>query len=52
MDAVYFPLNCVISVLVGGVGEPRVEMATIGNEGAVGVYAVLNRAVDWNRPLL
>lgn len=45
MDAVYFPLNCVVSVLVGGgVGEPRVEMATIGNEGAVGVYAVLNRA--------
>jgi CRP-like cAMP-binding protein len=45
MDAIYFPLNCVVSVLVGGgVDEPRVEMATIGNEGAVGVYAVLNDA--------
>jgi CRP-like cAMP-binding protein len=45
MDAVYFPLDCVVSVLVGGgADEPRVEMATIGNEGAVGVYAVLNDA--------
>jgi CRP-like cAMP-binding protein len=45
MDAVYFPLDCVVSVLVGsGADEPKVEMATIGNEGAVGVYAVLNEA--------
>src|SRR5688500_8489228 len=45
MDAVYFPLDCVVSVLVGsGLDEPKVEMATIGNEGAVGVYAVLNEA--------
>jgi len=45
MDAIYFPLDCVVSVLVGGAAdEPRVEMATIGNEGAAGVYAVLNDA--------
>jgi CRP-like cAMP-binding protein len=43
IDAIYFPLDGVVSMLVGsGADEPKVEMATIGNEGAVGVYSVLN----------
>jgi CRP-like cAMP-binding protein len=42
VDAVYFPVDCVVSMLVGAGEEERVEMATIGNEGAVGAYALLN----------
>src|SRR5689334_1917474 len=42
IDALYFPLDCVVSILVGdGSDEPGVEVATIGNEGAVGVYSAL-----------
>jgi CRP-like cAMP-binding protein len=43
IDVIYFPLDCVVSMLVGsGADDPKVEMATIGNEGAVGVFSVLN----------
>ena len=43
IDAIYFPLDCVVSVLAGaGKGAARVEIAMIGNEGAVGVFSILN----------
>jgi CRP-like cAMP-binding protein len=44
IDAVYFPLDCVVSLVVTAPQAPPVEMATIGNEGAVGVLSVLNPA--------
>jgi len=40
--AVYFPTDCVVSLLVGAEEEAQVEMATIGNEGAVGIFSLLN----------
>jgi len=43
IDSVYFPLNCVVSVLVGVTAGAKVEMATIGNEGLVGFPVVLDR---------
>jgi hypothetical protein len=42
MDALYFPLDCVVCLLVGAGENERVEMATIGNEGCVGAYSTLN----------
>jgi CRP-like cAMP-binding protein len=36
VDAVYFPLTCMFSLLVTTVGEPQMELATIGKEGIVG----------------
>ena len=50
IDSVYFPLSCVVSVLVGVSHGAKVEMATIGNEGMVGFPAVLDvrRAVGDN----
>jgi CRP-like cAMP-binding protein len=42
VDAVYFPLTCMFSLLVTAPdGEPRMEMATIGKEGIVGAAEVL-----------
>ena len=48
IQAVYFPLNCVVSILVEAeealaqTGEmAAVEIATVGNEGVAGVSAVL-----------
>jgi CRP-like cAMP-binding protein len=41
VDAVYFPLTCMFSVLVTNEGEPQVEMATIGKEGVVGASEAL-----------
>lgn len=40
VDAVYFPLTCMFSLLVTTVGEPRMELATIGKEGIVGAAEV------------
>ena len=36
IDAVYFPLTCMVSLLVSTNGHPETEMATIGKEGVVG----------------
>jgi hypothetical protein len=36
VDAVYFPLTCMISLLVTAGDKPQMEMATIGREGVVG----------------
>ena len=36
IDAVYFPLTCMVSLLVSNDGMPQLEMATIGKEGVVG----------------
>src|SRR5438445_2979472 len=33
IDYVYFPLNCVVSVIVGAKDREQIEMASIGNEG-------------------
>jgi len=41
MSAVYFPIDAVISILVGSEELSAVEIATIGNEGVVGASAVL-----------
>jgi hypothetical protein len=47
IDAVYFPVDCMTSILVGAEESAGVEMATIGNEGVVGAYSILstNRAI-------
>ena len=42
VDAVYFPINCMISLLVTRNGQPQLELATIGNEGVIGA-AELNQ---------
>jgi len=47
IDSVYFPLNCVVSLLVGLDDGPKVEVATVGNEGMVGFPPIL----DVRRPL-
>ncbi|HYW47271.1 MAG TPA: Crp/Fnr family transcriptional regulator [Bryobacteraceae bacterium] len=41
VDAVYFPLTCMVSLLVTSDGEPRMEMATVGREGVVGASEIL-----------
>src|SRR5258707_2529814 len=41
VDAVYFPLTCMFSLLVTSVGEPQMELATIGKEGMVGASEAL-----------
>ena len=41
IDAVYFPLTCMVSLVVTNDGRPRMEMATVGNEGVVGASEVL-----------
>jgi CRP-like cAMP-binding protein len=51
IDAVYFPLDCVISVLEGADGV-SVEMATIGNEGLVGAFAILHSGKTTGRYLV
>lgn len=43
MDAVYFPLSCMVSMIVTNGGKPRMEMATIGNEGVTGATELLER---------
>lgn len=41
VEAVYFPLTCMVSLLVTGGGTPQIEMATIGSEGVTGASEVL-----------
>jgi CRP-like cAMP-binding protein len=41
IDAVYFPLSCMVSLLVTTDGRPQVEMATVGNEGVVGASELI-----------
>jgi CRP-like cAMP-binding protein len=41
VDSVYFPIQGVVSILVGSHDE-EVEMATVGNEGMVGITAALD----------
>jgi CRP-like cAMP-binding protein len=41
VDAIYFPLDSVVSLLVGAGDDTKVEMATIGNEGVVGIFSIL-----------
>jgi CRP-like cAMP-binding protein len=47
MENAYFPLDCMVSVLVGTSADAQVELATIGNEGLVGIPILL----DVNRAL-
>ncbi len=41
VDAVYFPITCMVSLVVTNDGTPRMEMATVGNEGVAGASEVL-----------
>jgi CRP-like cAMP-binding protein len=41
VDAIYFPLTCMFSLLVTNDGQPKMEMATIGKEGVIGASEVL-----------
>jgi hypothetical protein len=41
VNAVYFPLTAMISLLVTTDGQPQMEMATIGNEGVVGASELI-----------
>ena len=41
IHAVYFPLTCMISLLVSSEDKPQMEMATIGNEGVIGASELL-----------
>lgn len=41
VDAVYFPLTCMFSLLVTANDQPLMEMATIGKEGIVGAAEAL-----------
>jgi hypothetical protein len=38
IDFVYFPITCMISLLVTSDDKPAMEMATIGREGVVGAW--------------
>jgi CRP-like cAMP-binding protein len=38
---VYFPLTCMISLLVTADGKPQMEMATIGKEGTIGAAEIM-----------
>ncbi len=41
IDAVYFPLTCMVSLLVTTDGNPQMEMATVGKEGVVGASELI-----------
>ncbi len=41
VDAVYFPVTCMISLLVTSNDKPRMELATIGREGVVGASELI-----------
>jgi CRP-like cAMP-binding protein len=41
VDAVYFPLTAMVSLLVTTDGQPQMEMATIGREGVVGASELI-----------
>lgn len=42
VEAVYFPLTCMFSLLVTNQGQPQIEVATIGNEGVIGAPEALH----------
>src|SRR5882672_3677369 len=41
VDAVYFPLSCMVSLLVSFNSKAQMEMATVGREGVVGAAEIL-----------
>jgi CRP-like cAMP-binding protein len=41
IEAVYFPLTCMVSLLVSSDGKPKMEMATVGREGVVGASELI-----------
>ena len=41
IDAIYFPLSCMVSLLVTTDGRPHVEVATVGREGVVGASELI-----------
>jgi CRP-like cAMP-binding protein len=41
IDSVYFPITCMVSLLVSTDGKPQMEMATVGSEGVIGASEVL-----------
>jgi len=41
VDAVYFPITAMISLLVTTDGQPQMEMASIGKEGVVGASELI-----------
>jgi len=41
VDAVHFPITCMVSLLVTTDGMPQMEMATIGREGVVGASELI-----------
>ncbi|SPF55196.1 Transcriptional regulator, Crp/Fnr family [Candidatus Sulfopaludibacter sp. SbA4] len=41
INAVYFPLTCMVSLLVSNDGQPQMEMATVGKEGVVGASELI-----------
>jgi CRP-like cAMP-binding protein len=43
VDAVYFPISSMISLLVTTDGQPQMEMATIGREGVVGASEIFQK---------
>ena len=43
VDAVYFPLTSMISLLVSSNGKPQMEMATVGREGVVGASELIQK---------
>jgi CRP-like cAMP-binding protein len=44
LPAVYFPVSGIVSILVGDSEDSDVELATVGNEGVVGITAALGVA--------
>lgn len=43
VEAVYFPLTCMFSLLVTREKQARIELATVGNEGVIGASELLQR---------
>jgi CRP-like cAMP-binding protein len=43
IEAVYFPVTAMVSLLVTTDGQPRMEMATIGREGVVGASELIQK---------
>jgi hypothetical protein len=41
IEAVYFPITCMVSLLVSNDGQPQMEMATVGKEGVVGASELI-----------
>ncbi len=52
IESVYFPLNGVVSILIGAGQGNEVEVATIGNEGMVGNTVVLDIPRAFGRTLV